>query len=304
MVNILSLLEKAKEVEAANRKQMSARKSAAGKARWQNLDWLETNIRTQEALKISCQLNGLKPRSENQLRTAQELGRKNGPKSALIAAAYVKGGAWVYKEGCPAKRIPAEEIEAYLSAGYLRGRPPYPNKTTSGCVWVHKGDKAKFVLPSQIEEFLTLGYKRGRPPSHFVRGDKHWSRHRAGNVVKGERSGAHTHPEKVPRGANHYARLHPEKMAKNYKARANTEITKRIIRTAGFLLRKAEVIVTRPMLSKIRRAYRKAGIENPTPEMQLGLCKSLLAAGVPILNRTSYRLSKFLRGTIKDVRSL
>jgi hypothetical protein len=63
-------------------------------------------------------------------------------------------------------------------------------------------------------------------------------------------------------------------------------------------------IVTKPMLSKARRAYRKTGEPNSTPEMQRELCEKLLAAAVDPLTRTSARLAKYLRGEIKDIRNL
>jgi hypothetical protein len=64
-------------------------------------------------------------------------------------------------------------------------------------------------------------------------------------------------------------------------------------------------IVTRPMLSKARRAYRKADASvQVTPELCRLFCEKLIDAGIDPLSHTSYRLSKYIQGEIKDLQNL
>jgi hypothetical protein len=62
--------------------------------------------------------------------------------------------------------------------------------------------------------------------------------------------------------------------------------------------------VTKPMLSKARRAYRRAGNPNSSSADCRQFCQSLIDAGLDPMRYTSYRLSKYIRGEIKDVRNL
>jgi hypothetical protein len=57
------------------------------------------------------------------------------------------------------------------------------------------------------------------------------------------------------------------------------------------------------MLSKVRRAFRKAGKE-ASEEEQSNFAEELIAAGVPILSRSSNRIAKVLKGeeTFEDLK--
>jgi hypothetical protein len=55
--------------------------------------------------------------------------------------------------------------------------------------------------------------------------------------------------------------------------------------------------VTQPMLGKVSRAFQKAGEEASKAE-QLKFAEALLTAGVPILSRSSGRISRAIRGEI------
>jgi hypothetical protein len=56
--------------------------------------------------------------------------------------------------------------------------------------------------------------------------------------------------------------------------------------------------VTRAMLGKVGRAYKKADMPDVSEEKKLEFAQELLAAGVPILNRSSARISRVLKGEI------
>jgi len=55
--------------------------------------------------------------------------------------------------------------------------------------------------------------------------------------------------------------------------------------------------VTKPMLAKVNRAFKKAGKEASDAE-QLKFAEELLAAGVPIMSRSSGRISRAIKGEI------
>ena len=61
--------------------------------------------------------------------------------------------------------------------------------------------------------------------------------------------------------------------------------------------------VTKPMLAKVRRAFRKAGRE-ASEAAQLEYAEELIAAGVPILSRSSSRIAQVLKGdrTLEDLK--
>ena len=61
--------------------------------------------------------------------------------------------------------------------------------------------------------------------------------------------------------------------------------------------------ITKAMLAKVRRAFGKAGKE-ASEEEQLKLAEELIAAGVPILSRSSSRIAKVLKGeeTLEDLK--
>jgi hypothetical protein len=61
--------------------------------------------------------------------------------------------------------------------------------------------------------------------------------------------------------------------------------------------------VTKAMLSKVRRAFRKAGKE-ASEAKQSKFAGELIAAGVPILSRSSSRIAKVLKGeeTLEDLK--
>ena len=56
--------------------------------------------------------------------------------------------------------------------------------------------------------------------------------------------------------------------------------------------------VTKAMLAKIGRAYKKADMPNVSEQKKLEFAEELLAAGVPILNRSSARISRAIKGEI------
>lgn len=56
--------------------------------------------------------------------------------------------------------------------------------------------------------------------------------------------------------------------------------------------------VTKPMLAKLGRAYKKAGMPDVSEEKKHQFAQELLAAGIPILNRTSARISRAIKGEI------
>jgi hypothetical protein len=68
-----------------------------------------------------------------------------------------------------------------------------------------------------------------------------------------------------------------------------------------FQLRKVEQ-ADRKMLGKIKRAFVKAGVE-VGPEAQAAFLNDLLMAKVPVLNRSSGRIARVLKGE-KSVESL
>jgi hypothetical protein len=61
--------------------------------------------------------------------------------------------------------------------------------------------------------------------------------------------------------------------------------------------------VTKAMLTKVRRAFRKAAKEASEAE-QSKFAEELIAAGVPILSRSSSRIAKVLKGeeTLEDLK--
>jgi ribosome-binding ATPase YchF (GTP1/OBG family) len=61
--------------------------------------------------------------------------------------------------------------------------------------------------------------------------------------------------------------------------------------------------ITKAMLAKVRRAYAKAGKE-ASEEEQSKFAEKLIAAGVPILSRSSSRIAKVLKGeeTLEDLK--
>jgi hypothetical protein len=61
--------------------------------------------------------------------------------------------------------------------------------------------------------------------------------------------------------------------------------------------------ITKAMLSKVRRAFRKAGKEAAEAE-QAKFAEELIAAGIPILSRSSNRIAKVLKGkeTLEDLK--
>jgi hypothetical protein len=61
--------------------------------------------------------------------------------------------------------------------------------------------------------------------------------------------------------------------------------------------------ITKAMLSKVRRAFRKAGKEASDAE-QAKFAEALIAAGIPILSRSSSRIARVLKGeeTLEDLK--
>lgn len=56
--------------------------------------------------------------------------------------------------------------------------------------------------------------------------------------------------------------------------------------------------VTKAMLAKVGRAFKKADMTNVSEQKKLEFTQELLAAGVPILNRSSTRISRAIKGEI------
>ena len=56
--------------------------------------------------------------------------------------------------------------------------------------------------------------------------------------------------------------------------------------------------VTKAMLAKVSRAYKKADMPNVSEQKKVEFAEALLAAGVPILNRSSARISRAIKGEI------
>jgi len=56
--------------------------------------------------------------------------------------------------------------------------------------------------------------------------------------------------------------------------------------------------VTKAMLTKVGRAYKRADMPNVSEQKKLEFAQELLAAGVPILNRSSARISRAIKGEI------
>ena len=56
---------------------------------------------------------------------------------------------------------------------------------------------------------------------------------------------------------------------------------------------------TSRLLGKIRRAHVKAGIVEPTEDVLEEFARKLLTAGVPIMERSSSRMAKLIRGEIE-----
>jgi predicted peroxiredoxin len=61
--------------------------------------------------------------------------------------------------------------------------------------------------------------------------------------------------------------------------------------------------VTMPMLGKVRRAFQKAGKEASEEEL-LKFAEGLVAAGIPIMSRSSSRIAKVVKGeqTVEDLK--
>ena len=68
-------------------------------------------------------------------------------------------------------------------------------------------------------------------------------------------------------------------------------------------MRGPDTRVTEPMLRKLRRAFLKAGKEASEDE-QVKFAEDMISAGIPILNRSSSRIAKVLKGerTLEDLK--
>jgi hypothetical protein len=56
--------------------------------------------------------------------------------------------------------------------------------------------------------------------------------------------------------------------------------------------------VTKAMLGKVGRAYKKADMPNVSEDKKLEFAQELLAAGIPIVNRSSARIARVIKGEI------
>jgi hypothetical protein len=54
--------------------------------------------------------------------------------------------------------------------------------------------------------------------------------------------------------------------------------------------------VTKSMLAKLGRAYKKAGMTDVSEEKKLQFAQELLGAGIPLANRSSARIARVLKG--------
>jgi hypothetical protein len=57
--------------------------------------------------------------------------------------------------------------------------------------------------------------------------------------------------------------------------------------------------ITRGMLGKIRRAHVKAGTAESTPGLLEAFARKLLSAGVPLMQRSSSRIAKVVKGEVE-----
>jgi hypothetical protein len=78
------------------------------------------------------------------------------------------------------------------------------------------------------------------------------------------------------------------------KVYVEAEIAESVEIVPELQLRKAEQ-VDRKMLGKVRRAFSKAGVE-AGPEAQAAFLNDLLMANVPVLNRSSGRIARVVKG--------
>ena len=105
--------------------------------------------------------------------------------------------------------------------------------------------------------------------------------------------------------ANQLARRAPKKgeMVSHFVAEAgNVDETIKEIKAQSKTTKSAPAKpeVTKRMLSKVSRAYRKAGIKaGGTESDHTAFVHTLLNAGVPILERSSSRISRAIRGEIQ-----
>lgn len=73
-----------------------------------------------------------------------------------------KGRIWIHNE-TETKRVKPEDLEYYLSLGFVKGHNKADNWTrTSGLTWVNKDGKNKKAYPETIDKLLSEGYVRGR----------------------------------------------------------------------------------------------------------------------------------------------
>jgi hypothetical protein len=58
------------------------------------------------------------------------------------------------------------------------------------------------------------------------------------------------------------------------------------------------------MLGKVGRAYKRAGVPDVSEEKKLEFAQQLLGAGVPILDRSSARIARVIKGetSIEDLK--
>ena len=73
-----------------------------------------------------------------------------------------KGRIWIHNE-TETKRVKPEDLEYYLSLGFVKGHNKADNWTrTSGLTWVNKDGKNKKAYSETIDKLLSEGYVRGR----------------------------------------------------------------------------------------------------------------------------------------------
>lgn len=56
--------------------------------------------------------------------------------------------------------------------------------------------------------------------------------------------------------------------------------------------------VTKAMLAKLGRAFKKAGMPDVSEEKKLEFAQELVSAGVPLANRSSARIARVIKGEI------
>lgn len=136
--------------------------------------------------KISSALKGrtLSPEHRNKCK----YGRLGKP-------SYNKGMIQV-TNGSDYKFIHKNELDKYLSKGYIRGGKPHNiSSYKKGKIAVNKDNHTEYILPEQLDEYIKKGYTRGSTVTYKRKDDikYHWYTNGEINIMLKE-------PEQVPEG--------------------------------------------------------------------------------------------------------